>query len=64
MDERRGGVEEPLLPGVALNNNQLFFLSYAHVKTLLHTIFHYALNAVFLPVCVRSEDLQLICRSA
>uniref|UniRef100_A0A3P8PAF9 Phosphate regulating endopeptidase homolog, X-linked n=1 Tax=Astatotilapia calliptera TaxID=8154 RepID=A0A3P8PAF9_ASTCA len=32
VDERRGGVEEPLLPGVALNNNQLFFLSYAHVR--------------------------------
>ncbi|KAI4806657.1 hypothetical protein KUCAC02_017472 [Chaenocephalus aceratus] len=31
VDEIRGGEEEPLLPGVGLNNNQLFFLSYAHV---------------------------------
>lgn len=30
----RGGVEEPQLPGVELNNNQLFFVSYAHVRTL------------------------------
>ncbi|XP_053562346.1 phosphate-regulating neutral endopeptidase PHEX isoform X1 [Bombina bombina] len=28
----RGGEEETLLPGVPLNNNQLFFLSYAHVR--------------------------------
>ncbi|XP_031705969.1 phosphate-regulating neutral endopeptidase PHEX [Anarrhichthys ocellatus] len=32
IDESRGGVEESRLPGVGLNNNQLFFLSYAHVR--------------------------------
>lgn len=28
----RGGAEEPQLPGVGLSNDQLFFLSYAHVR--------------------------------
>lgn len=32
IKESRGDVEEPLLPGVGLNNNQLFFLSYSHVR--------------------------------
>ncbi|XP_053715599.1 phosphate-regulating neutral endopeptidase PHEX isoform X2 [Synchiropus splendidus] len=32
VEESRGGAEEPRLPGVGLNNNQLFFLSYAHVR--------------------------------
>ncbi|XP_061661264.1 phosphate-regulating neutral endopeptidase PHEX isoform X2 [Syngnathoides biaculeatus] len=32
VDESRGGAEEPLLPGVGLDNNQLFFLSYSHVR--------------------------------
>uniref|UniRef100_H3D7Y1 Phosphate regulating endopeptidase homolog, X-linked n=1 Tax=Tetraodon nigroviridis TaxID=99883 RepID=H3D7Y1_TETNG len=32
IDTSRGGAEELLLPGVGLNNNQLFFLSYAHVR--------------------------------
>ncbi|XP_067896221.1 phosphate-regulating neutral endopeptidase PHEX isoform X2 [Heterodontus francisci] len=30
--EKRGSREEALLPGLELNNNQLFFLSYAHVR--------------------------------
>lgn len=32
VETKRGGVEEPQLPGVELNNNQLFFISYAHVR--------------------------------
>ncbi|XP_060718115.1 phosphate-regulating neutral endopeptidase PHEX [Tachysurus vachellii] len=32
VQKERSGAEEPLLPGVGLTNNQLFFLSYAHVR--------------------------------
>lgn len=32
VEVSRGGVEESRLPGVSLSNNQLFFLSYAHVR--------------------------------
>ncbi|XP_078415680.1 phosphate-regulating neutral endopeptidase PHEX isoform X2 [Cetorhinus maximus] len=32
IEEKRGSKEEALLPGLGLSNNQLFFLSYAHVR--------------------------------
>ncbi|XP_028824345.1 phosphate-regulating neutral endopeptidase PHEX [Denticeps clupeoides] len=32
VEKERRGKEEPQLPGVSLTNNQLFFLSYAHVR--------------------------------
>ncbi|XP_055500692.1 phosphate-regulating neutral endopeptidase PHEX [Leucoraja erinacea] len=34
--EKRGNKEEALLPGLKLNHNQLFFLSYAHVRCSVH----------------------------
>ncbi|XP_078264840.1 phosphate-regulating neutral endopeptidase PHEX [Rhinoraja longicauda] len=34
--EKRGNKEEALLPGLKLNHNQLFFLSYAHVRCSGH----------------------------
>lgn len=42
ITEKRGGEEEPLLPGLEFTHNQLFFLSYAHVSST---------NVIQSPIC-------------